>query len=80
MKKDFAYKCLDILVKSGRKDDIIKLTDSYFCKNNFDMNFLIFQEVPLYREIPERDFRDSCLNRRYYPQPIIAFGKKIYCV
>ena len=43
--KDFVYKCLDILISKGRKDDIAKLTDSYFCKSRFDMNFSILQDT-----------------------------------
>ena len=74
--KEFAYKCLSILIEAGRKEDFEKLTDDRFCKRNFDMNYPIISEVPLYGEIPQRDFRDHCLNRRYYPQPIIAFGKR----
>lgn len=74
--KDFAYNCLEILIKAGRKEDVEKLTNEHFCKRNFDMNFPVLSEVPLHGEIPERDFRDHCLNRRYYPQPIVAFGKR----
>ena len=74
--KDFVYKCLDILISQRRKDDIFMLTNPSFCKTRFDMNYSILHEVPLYGEIPERDFKDHCLNRRYYPQPIIAFGKR----
>ena len=74
--KDFIYRCLELLIKAKREDDLIKLTDPYFCKNKFDMNYAILQEVSLYGEIPERNFRDNCLNRRYYPQPIVAFGKR----
>ena len=74
--KDFVYNCLNILITKGRKDDITKLANSNYCKTRFDMNFAILQEVSLYGEIPERDFKDHCLNRRYYPQPIIAFGKR----
>ena len=74
--KDFVYKCLDILITQRREDDFVMLTNPNFCKLRFDMNFAILQEVPLYGEIPEREFKDRCLNRRYYPQPIIAFGKR----
>lgn len=74
--KDFAYKCINILIEKERKLDIELLKDVNFCKRNFDMNFAILQEVPPYGNIPEDFFKDSRLNRRYYPQPIIAFGKK----
>ncbi len=74
--KDFIYKCLEILIRDEREDDINKLTDPCFCKDKFDMYYAIIQEVSLYGEIPEKDFRDNCLNRRYYPQPVIAFGKR----
>lgn len=74
--KAFAYKCLNILIEAGRKEDFERLTDHDFCKRNFDMNYPIIFEVSLHGEIPQTDFRDHCLNRRYYPQPIIAFGKR----
>ena len=74
--KDFAYKCISILIAKNRQEDIERLTEPSFCKTRFDMNFAILQEVPLYGVIPEADFMDHRHNRRYYPQPIIAFGKR----
>ena len=74
--KDFVYKCLNIMIEAGRNVDLEKLTDPNFCKNRFDMNYAILQEVSLEGEIGQKTFRDHCLNRRYYPQPIIAFGKR----
>lgn len=74
--KDFVYRCIDILITKSRKDDIEMLTKPTYCKQRFDMNYAILQEVPLYGTIPEIYFKDHCLNRRYYPQPIMAFGKR----
>ena len=74
--KDFIFKCLEILIDKNRESDIIKLTDPDFCKRNFDMNFAILQEVSMYGEISENDFKDSSFNRRYYPQQIVAFNKR----
>jgi hypothetical protein len=74
--KDFIYRCLKILIDSQRQKDLEKLTDPDFCKRCFDMYYAILQEVSLYDELPQACFRDHCGNRRYYPQPIEAFGKR----
>ena len=74
--KDFIYQCLEILINGQRKADIEKLTDQDFCKRRFDMNYAILQEVSVLGPIPTHDFIDHCGKRRYYPQPVSAFGKR----
>ncbi len=74
--KDFIFQCLELLIKSQRKKDIESLTDKDFCKHRFDMNYAILQEVSIVGSIPNKDFLDHCGNRRYYPQPVSAFGKR----
>ncbi len=74
--KDFIYRCLQILINSHRQKDFEKLTDPDFCKNLFDMNYAILQEVALYDDLPQTSFCDHCGNRRYYPQPVEGFGKR----
>lgn len=74
--KEFIYQCLIILINQQRKDDIEKLINPDYCKDRFDMNYAILQEVPLYGSIPDKDFLDHCGYRRYYSQPVTAFGKR----
>ncbi len=74
--KEFAYKCINILIDKGRQSDVEKLTASDFCKRKFDMNYPILQEVCQYGAVSDDCFIDAAHNRRYYPQPIIAFGKR----
>lgn len=74
--KDFVYQCLNILIEKGREKDVEKLTDPVYCKRKFDMNFSILQEVPRCGAILQADFFDHAHNRRYYPEPIIAFDKR----
>ena len=74
--KVFAYKCIEILISAKREEDIHKLTDPGFCKSKFDMNFAILQEISVGETISEKIFFDNSGNRRYYPQPVTAFGKR----
>lgn len=73
--KDFAFKCLSILNEKGKKEEVGKLTDAFFCKNKFDMNYAILQEVSFETNSNEV-FTDHCGYRRYYPDVITLFGKK----
>ena len=72
--KDFVFKCLYILKENDKKEDIEKLTNPDFCKNCFDMNFAILQEItfPL---TDEKIFMDNSGYRRYYPDWITLFDK-----
>ena len=72
--KDFVFKCLYILKENNKKEDIKKLTSPDFCKNCFDMNFAILQEItfPL---TDEKIFMDNSGYRRYYPDWITLFDK-----
>ena len=74
--KDFAFRCISILISKGRERDIEYLKDKDFCKSRFDMNYPILREVNLNGVIQESCFLDSSMNRRYYPNTIIAFGRR----
>ncbi len=74
--KEFVFSCIDILIENGRFSDLDKLTDSSFCKNRFDMNFCILQEVPIVGNIPEDYFFDHNHNRRYYPKAVMVNNKR----
>lgn len=73
--KEFSYSCISILIEKQRPADIIKLTDPIFCKQKFHMKYAILKEVPLIENIPKETFLDHTLKRRYYPEPIVAYGK-----
>ena len=73
--KDFAFKCLYILSEENKKYEVEKLTDVDYCKDNFDMNYAILQEVDFYT-IDEKVFMDNSGYRRYYPDIITLFDKK----
>lgn len=73
--KDFVFKCLSILHQKNRKEDIAKLTDVDFCKNNFNMYYAILQEIK-FDINNEQIFMDNCGHRRYYPNVITLFDKK----
>ena len=73
--KDFVFKCLYILSERNKKYEVEKLTDVDFCKDNFDMNYAVLQEVDFYT-IDEKIFMDNCGYRRYYPDIITLFDKK----
>ncbi|MBO7148288.1 MAG: hypothetical protein J6V93_00360 [Clostridia bacterium] len=73
--KDFAFKCLYILEEKNKKQDVEKLTNPIFCKNYFDMNFAILQEItsPL---ADNKIFKDNSGYRRYYPDIITLFDRQ----
>lgn len=73
--KDFVFKCLYILSERNKTYEVEKLTDVDFCKDNFDMNYAVLQEVDFYT-IDEKVFMDNSGYRRYYPDIITLFDKK----
>ena len=76
--KDFAFRCLEALIKSPNLTDekVLKLTNRAFCKDKFDMNYSILQEVNLTGSIHNDMFNDHAGNRRYYPNTILIKGKR----
>lgn len=70
--KKFAFHCLEQLKKSGNLSDdkLVKLTSKNFCKDKFDMNYPVLQEVNYIGNINREIFLDHAGNRRYYPDTI----------
>lgn len=74
--KDFAFKMITLLIRKNQPQNLQLLTDPNFCKTKFDMNYPVLQEVPQVGSVPKEMFMDSAGNRRYYPEPISAFGTR----
>jgi len=76
--KEFAFYCLDQLKNdlSANDERVTKLTNKGYCKDKFDMNYPILQEVNRFGTINNDLFRDSVGNRRYYPETIILNDKR----
>lgn len=76
--KEFVFHCLEHLKKSGNfsEDKLAKLTNKNFCKDKFDMNYPVLQEVNYAGSINKEMFLDHAGNRRYYPDTIIINEKR----
>jgi len=76
--KEFVFHCLEHLKKNSNLSDekLASLTNKIFCKDKFDMNYPILQEVNFAGSINKERFLDHNGNRRYYPDTIIINNKR----
>mgnify|MGYP000580648504 CR=1 FL=1 len=72
--KNFVFYCLEQLKKSGNLSDekLVKLTSKNFCKDKFDMNYPVLQEVNYIGNINREMFLDHAqLNCFQYIQIVL---------
>ena len=76
--KDFAFHCLEQLKKCSNisYEKMARLTNKSFCKDKFDMNYPVLQEVNYVGSINSEMFLDHAGNRRYYPDTININDKR----